>query len=70
MISKVDYFLRDTDYSLTEQHAEEDHEGEEHESEHHDEHGHAEGPTLFKNDALEYGAIFDLSTNDFHEKFQ
>jgi len=68
LISKIDYFLRDTDYSLTEQHAEEDHEGEEHEGEDHDEHDHAEGPTLFKNDALEYGAIFDLSTNDFSRK--
>ncbi|OUW80413.1 MAG: TonB-dependent receptor [Gammaproteobacteria bacterium TMED219] len=68
LISKVDYFLRDTDYSLTEQHAEEDHEGEEHEGEEHDEHGHAEGPTLFKNDAFEFGAIFDLSTNDFSRK--
>ena len=27
-LKKVDYFLRNTDYSLTEQHAEEDHEGE------------------------------------------
>ena len=68
LISKIDYFLRDTDYSLTEQHAEEDHEGEDHEGEDHDEHGHAEGPTLFKNDALEFGAIFDLSTNDFSRK--
>ena len=47
---------------------EEDHEGEEHEGEDHDEHDHAEGPTLFKNDALEFGAIFDLSTNDFSRK--
>ena len=68
LIRKVNYFLRDTDYSLTEQHAEEDHEGEEHEGEMLDVHDHAEGPTLFKNDALEYGAIFDLSTNDFSRK--
>ena len=33
LISKVDFFIRDTDYSLTEQHAEE----EEHEEEDHDE---------------------------------
>ena len=63
LIRKVNYFLRDTDYSLTEQHAEEDHEGEML-----DVHDHAEGPTLFKNDALEYGAIFDLSTNYFSRK--
>ena len=68
LIRKVNYFLRDTDYSLTEQHAEEDHEGEKHEGEMLDVHDHAEGPTLFKNDALEYGAIFDLSTNDFSRK--
>lgn len=68
LISKIDYFLRDTDYSLTEQHAEEDHEGEEHEDEMLDVHDHAEGPTLFKNDALEYGAIFDFSSNDLSRK--
>lgn len=67
-LKKVDYFLRDTDYSLTEQHAEEDHEGEENEGEMLDVHDHAEGPTLFKNDAIEYGAIFDFSTNDFARK--
>jgi iron complex outermembrane receptor protein len=68
LISKINYFLRDTDYSLTEQHAEEDHEGEEHEDEMLDVHDHAEGPTLFKNDALEYGAIFDFSSNDLSRK--
>ena len=42
---------------MTEQHAEEEeHEGEDHEDEHHE-----EGPTLFKNDAREYGAIFYLT---------
>ena len=49
-LKSLDYYIRDSDYSLTEQHAE----GEEE---------HEEGPTLFKNDAIEYGAIFDL-TND------
>ena len=36
LVSKVDFFIRDTDYSLTEQHAEE----EEHEEEGHDEDEH------------------------------
>ena len=56
-LQKIDYFYRNSDYSLTEQHAEEEeHEGEDHEDEHHE-----EGPTLFKNDAREYGAIFYLT---------
>ena len=55
-LKKVNYFIRDTDYSLTEQHAEEEHEGEEHGDE-----DHAEGPTVFSNESREYGAIFDLS---------
>jgi len=63
-LRKVDYFYRDSDYSLTEQHAEgEEHEGEEHEDEHHE-----EPPTLFKNDAREYGAIFYLTNNFFSQK--
>ena len=71
LISKVDFFARDSDYSLTEQHAEEDHhEEEDHdEDEDHDEHeGHSEGPTTFTNDALEAGVIFDLSNNLFSQK--
>lgn len=72
-LKKVNYFIRDTDYSLTEQHAEEEHEGEEHEGEEHEgeEHGdehHAEGPTVFSNESREYGAIFDLSNDDFLRK--
>ena len=72
-LKKVNYFIRDTDYSLTEQHAEEEHEGEEHEGEEHEgeEHGdedHAEGPTVFSNESREYGAIFDLSNDDLLQK--
>lgn len=69
-LKKVNYFLRDTDYSLTEQHAEE-HEGEEHEGDDDDDHGdghHAEGPTVFSNESREYGAIFDLSNDQFLQK--
>ena len=58
-LQKVDYFFRDSDYSLTEQHGEEGkHEDEDHE----------ENPTFFKNDAKEYGAIFDLTNNSFSQK--
>jgi iron complex outermembrane receptor protein len=62
-LKKVNYFIRDTDYSLTEQHAEEEHEGEEHGDE-----DHAEGPKVFSNESREYGAIFDLSNDDLLQK--
>ena len=56
LINSVTYNYRDTEYSLIEAHAEE--EGhDEHEDEEHEEHA----PTLFSNDATEYGAIFDSS---------
>ena len=67
-LKKVNYFIRDTDYSLTEQHAEEEHEGEEHEGEEHGDEDHAEGPTVFSNESREYGAIFDLSNDDLLQK--
>jgi len=59
-IQKINYHFRSSDYSLTEQHAEDEeaHKGELLEDKHHE-----IGPTLFKNDAMEYGAIVDL-TND------
>lgn len=60
-LKKVNYFLRDSDYSLTEQHAEDEHE--EDGGEHHE-----DGPTLFTNDAREYGAIFDVSNRSFLQK--
>ena len=70
-LTKVDYFFRDSDYLLTEQHAEEDHDEhveEEHgEEEHEDEH-HEEGPTMFKNEAKEYGAVFDLTNDTLSQK--
>ena len=66
VFSKVDYYFRDSDYSLTEQHAESD---EAHEDEHdEDEHGHEEeGPTLFVNDAFESGLTFDLISGDTYD---
>ena len=65
LVKKVDYFFRDTDYSLIEQHAEmeEEHEGEEEHDDHHE-----EGPTEFKNDTQEYGAIFDLGNDSLSQK--
>ena len=63
LINSVTYNYRDTDYSLIEAHAEE--EGhDEHEDEEHEEHA----PTVFSNDATEYGAIFDLSNDNFIQK--
>ena len=66
VFSKVDYYFRDSDYSLTEQHAESE---EAHEEEHdEDEHGHEEeGPTLFVNDAFESGFTFDLVNGDTYD---
>lgn len=75
LVNKVDYFLTSTDYSLTEQHAEEH--GEEHHDDHetmdededHDEHeGHSEEPTIFTNDATEFGMILDLSNDKRTQK--
>ena len=62
-LNKVDYFFRDSDYSLTEQHAEEEH----HEPEEADDHDEEE-PTVFSNDAMEYGAIFDLANQTISQK--
>ena len=64
-VKKVDYTYRDTDYVLTEAHAEEEgheeHEGEEEHEEH--------APTNFLNNATEYGAIFDMSNDVMTQKF-
>ena len=52
---KIDYYFADTEYSLIEQHAEEaDHEEEE--------------PTTLKNDAKEYGAVVDFSTDELSQR--
>ena len=59
LVNKIDYTYRDTDYTLTEAHDEEDghdeHEGEDEHEEH--------APTVFANNATEYGAIFDISND-------
>ncbi len=68
-LRNVDYHFRDTDYTLTEAHVEEEDAQEgEHDADHYeDEHAH-EGPTIFTNDAQEFGAIFDVSTETFTQK--
>jgi len=61
-VNRINYYYRNTDYSLTEQHAEEEHEDEhdeDHDEDHEDEHD--EGPTLFSNDADEFGLILDFA---------
>ncbi|MDA9252389.1 TonB-dependent receptor [Gammaproteobacteria bacterium] len=62
LVKKIDYTYRDSDYTLTEAHAEE--EGHEDEEEH-EEHA----PTNFINNATEYGAIFDMSNDVMTQKF-
>ena len=58
-VNKIDFNYRDSDYSLTEDHEEGDH-GQD--DDHDDEEEHE--PTVFLNDAIEYGAIFDISSDD------
>ena len=52
-INQIDYFYSDTDYSLIESHIGGEHNGEK---------------TIFANDAQEYGAILDLSNDNFTQK--
>ena len=63
-VNSISYTFRDSDYSLTEAHEEEeghdDHIGEEP----HDEHA----PTVFSNNATEYGTIFDISNDNMKQK--
>ena len=58
LVKKIDYTYRDTDYTLVEAHAEEEGHDEPHDP---GEEEHA--PTLFSNNATEYGAIFDISND-------
>ena len=60
-LSSLDFFFRDSDYVLTEQHAQEDEEHDEHE-------GHSKGSTTFANDSVEAGLIFDLSNDQLSQK--
>ena len=65
LLKSVTYNYRDTDYELIEAHAEE--EGHDDHDDHGDEHE-EHAPTVFANDATEYGAIFDLSNDNFIQK--
>ena len=63
LLNSIRFSVRDTNYTLLEQHAEEDHEEGEHEDEHEDEHeGHSEEPTLFTNDSTEVQMVFNLGS--------
>ena len=69
LLKNVRFSVRDTDYLLSENHAEgEGHEGEEHEDEDHDEHGHSETPTFFSNDSTEVQLVFELGTDEAPRK--
>ena len=59
LVNKVDFTFRDSDYILTEAHAEEEHDEEEHEE---------HEPTSFMSASTEYGAIFDLSNDNMTQK--
>ena len=67
LLDRVDYYGAVTEYSLKEQHAEEAHheEEEEEEGDHHD---HEEGPTEFKNDASEFGAVINFVSDQYSQK--
>ncbi len=70
-LNRINYHYRNTDYSLTEQHAEEENEDEDHDEGHegdHDDHGHEEGPTLFSNEADEFGLIVDFGDDSISQK--
>ena len=62
LINKIDFTYRESDYTLTEDHEEEE--------EGHDDHGDEEEhePTTFANEAVEYGAIFDISNDNADQK--
>ena len=73
LVNKVDYTFRSSDYSLTEAHAEEghheDHGDEDHDEDHGDEDEHeGHAPTTFLNNSTEYGAIFDMSSDEISQK--
>ncbi|MDB2491969.1 TonB-dependent receptor [Gammaproteobacteria bacterium] len=63
-INSISYTYRDSDYSLTEAHAEEEGHDDHEEEEEHEEHA----PTVFSNNATEYGAIFDISNDNMIQK--
>ena len=65
LVDRVDYYGAVTEYLLKEQHAEEAHHEEEEEEEGHD---HEEGPTEFKNDASEFGAVINFVSDQYSQR--
>ena len=61
IVNRADYYIRRTDYVLSEQHAEE-HAEEEEEEDHHDE------GTIFKNNSNEFGLTLDMGQNTTTQK--
>ena len=61
LLDKVDYHAAVTEYSLIEQHAEEEEEEE-------GDHDHEEGPTEFKNDASEVGAVISFVSDNYSQR--
>ena len=61
LINKIDFNYRDSDYTLTEDHEEGDHD------EPHDPDEEEHEPTVFLNNAVEYGASFDISNSDLSQ---
>ena len=68
LVNKVDFTFRDSDYILTEAHAEEEHEEHEGEEDHDEEEHEEHEPTNFMSSSTEYGAIFDLSNDNMTQK--
>jgi iron complex outermembrane receptor protein len=62
-LNAIDFAVKNTDYTLTEQHAEGDHDAD-HENGGYDEEVHAEGPTAFSNQATEVSVSLDLSAGE------
>ena len=62
-VNTIDFAVKNTDYELTEQHAEGEH-GDEDEEGEHSGHDHAEGPTVFSNEATEVSVSLDLSRGE------
>jgi len=59
-VNKVDFTFRSSDYTLTEDHEEEHEEPHDPGEEEHE-------PTVFANEAVEYGAIFDISNENLSQ---
>ena len=65
-LNAIEFAVKNTGYTLTEEHAEGEHgdHDEDHEDGGHDEEGHAEGPTVFSNEATEVSVSLDLSAGE------